>query len=220
MWEGTHNNVEVYIKCPRVTNQTRNAVEKVSIWRQYTPFVRTEGHSLAYIDSARRRSCGKVEPSEYHSFHWLHANPLQSASERMPNGTLTECISKNPLVNRIDPVSLCPAIILPLISSPARCCRTPRLSSRKTYHKQRLERGRCSLRIIWAALLTLYQSNVLVGRSGHARLTDFGFSTVCGLNPILVTDAQGYTPRCATPKAISTGDKIREEQSSIPLAWC
>ena len=48
----------------------------------------------------------KVELPDCHSFHWRHANPLQFASERLPNGTLKECINKNPLVNRIDLVSL------------------------------------------------------------------------------------------------------------------
>ena len=163
----------------------------------------------------------KVERSEHRSFRWRPANPLQFASGWMPNGTLTGYINKNPLANRIDLVSLCPAIILPrlstmLISSAARCCRRLRLSSRKSYYKQRLERRRCSLRIIWTAFLILYQSNVLFDRSDHARLADFGFSTVCGLNPILVTDAQGYTPWWATPKALAQAIKY---MSSRLFLW-
>src|ERR1700753_3704566 len=58
-----------------------------------------------------------------------------------------------------------------------------------------------------AALRSFHQSHVLISRGGRARLTDFGFTSVArGLNSVLVSTVQGFTPRWAVPEVIK-GDE-------------
>lgn len=56
------------------------------------------------------------------------------------------------------------------------------------------------------------QPNVLVDKIGHARLTDFGFTSVVrGVDSVLVTKVQGYTPRWAAPEVLASGDRNTRE---------
>ena len=56
------------------------------------------------------------------------------------------------------------------------------------------------------------QPNVLIDYSGHARLTDFGFTSVVrGVDSILVTGVQGYSARWAAPEVLGNGDRNTRE---------
>lgn len=56
------------------------------------------------------------------------------------------------------------------------------------------------------------QPNILVDHRGHACLTDFGFASVArGLNSVLVTKVQGFTPWWAAPEIIKSGDRNTQE---------
>ena len=61
-------------------------------------------------------------------------------------------------------------------------------------------------------LTTFSQLNILIDHLGRARLADFGFASVArGLNSVLVTKVQGYTPRWAAPEVIEKGDRSTQE---------
>ncbi|KAF9789636.1 kinase-like domain-containing protein [Thelephora terrestris] len=54
--------------------------------------------------------------------------------------------------------------------------------------------------------------NVLIDHTGHARLTDFGFTSVVrGVNSVLVTEVQGYSARWAAPEVLENGDQNTRE---------
>ena len=63
-----------------------------------------------------------------------------------------------------------------------------------------------------AVLITLGQANILVDHSGCACLTDFGLSSIVrGMNSILVTLPQGFTPGWAAPEILMGADEITQQ---------
>ena len=62
------------------------------------------------------------------------------------------------------------------------------------------------------------QPNVLIDHNGHARLTDFGFTSVVrGVNSVLVTEVQGYSTRWAAPEVLGNGDRKTREADIFAL---
>ena len=141
----------------------------------------------------------------------------------MPNGDLTEYLSKNPGANRIRLVSppLNHYCINANYPQAIGCSGRPRLSSREAHCTRRSERGK---RLFWFAFgcgcaNILYQSNVLISRRGRARLTDFGFTSVVrGLNSVLVPELQGCTLRWAAPEVIRGEGRNTQEADIYSFA--
>ena len=66
--------------------------------------------------------------------------------------------------------------------------------------------GSCS-----TVLRSFYQFNILISGRGHARLTDFGLSSVVrGFNSDPVSELQGFTPRWAAPEIVMGNDCTQE----------
>ncbi|KAF9785465.1 kinase-like domain-containing protein [Thelephora terrestris] len=81
VWKGTHNGRKVCIKRLRLSEQSREAVEKAFCKEAITWKRFEHPNVVAFIGATR--------------------NPLQFVSEWMPNGTLTNYVINNPRVNRV-----------------------------------------------------------------------------------------------------------------------
>ena len=64
--------------------------------------------------------------------------------------------------------------------------------------------------MFWASLITFGKLNILVDHGGHARLTDFGFSSVVrGMNS--PAQLNGYTAAWTAPEILAGAGTISRE---------
>ncbi|KAF9779311.1 CNH domain-containing protein [Thelephora terrestris] len=161
VWEGTYDGKKVCIKRLRITQQTRQVIEK-AFCKEAVMWKRLKHPNIV-------------------GFIGVMRNPLRLVSEWMPKGTLTEYLSENPGANRI-------GLLLDVAE------------------------GLTFLHAIYTTHGDLKGPNVLIDQTGHACLTDFGFTSVVrGVNSVLVTEVQGYSARWAAPEVLGNGDKNTRE---------
>ena len=111
VWEGVHGNTKVCIKCPRITVRDRQDIEKVNDLHG-TPIPRLLNLTCVGTQAFYKEATvwKHLRHQNIVSFIGVTQDPLQFVSEWMPNGTLTQYLSENPGVNRVDLVSFLLAI--------------------------------------------------------------------------------------------------------------
>ena len=113
-------------------------------------------------------------------FLGITTTPFQLISEWMPGGTLTEHVREHPDADRHRLVGVPPVVLNPI---PTPNTRYPMLLAAFTIsipvmQSMAISRGYVIDESCFTAVLTCVQPKILVDATGHARITDFGLTTV------------------------------------------
>jgi serine/threonine protein kinase len=110
VWGGTLGGRKVCVKVLRISLNDDQSITKVRIRHRYI-FLFAEGHPWVLQSFFKEAVVWKrLRHPNVVPFLGVTSEPLQFVSEWMPNGTLTNYVTKNPGAKRIDLVSLFSAI--------------------------------------------------------------------------------------------------------------
>ena len=137
----------------------------------------------------------------------MSTNQFAMASEWMDNGNINEFIKAHRDENRFELVRFqCSLLILLiLILAAQRCCPRIDIHARRRGNPRGFEGGKSSNAGVTVSRLTCPKANILVDQDGHARLADFGLTTIVSESTYPITSsssAHGGTTRWMSPERL------------------